>query len=126
MIGADGQFEGTALLRYNGKIPTSTDVDEASGTIEASMAPLNRTDTLVELAGLKALTKSRAETAADLKLTLGGYAARLDEFPADVVQEACRRWGNRETFFPAWAELLAECQQLVRWRRLTAEVLRVE
>ena len=120
VIGADGQFEEARLLGYGGKVCPNAD---AAGMIAASMVPLSRADTLKELAGLKALTKSRAEQGADLKLMLAGFAARLDEFPADVVLEACRRWGNRETFFPAWAELRAECQQLVRWRWLTAEAL---
>jgi hypothetical protein len=73
-----------------------------------------------ELYRLRMLTAGQDKTDFDLQATFRFYAADLEEqrYPADVVRSACRRWARRGTFWPALAELIAECDALVRERRI--------
>jgi hypothetical protein len=58
----------------------------------------------------------RARDGVDVELMAGAYTERLARYPADVVTAACDAWADREQFWPAWAELKAECDKRMRGR----------
>lgn len=93
------------------------EVQEAARQTARMLEAAPRDVVLAKLAELWALTKQRGTDADDMKLMLGAFGSRLMEYPEDVVREACDRWGRREKWWPSWAELKAECDQLVKWRR---------
>lgn len=62
------------------------------------------------LAMLDAITASRRRDVATAELALAVYAAKLSQFPADVVHHALLE--TSWTFFPALAELEEECERL--------------
>jgi len=62
------------------------------------------------------MTVHRRRDDDDVAMLAVGFIERLARFPADVVERACDRWIEREEFFPAWAELRAEIDKLMRGR----------
>lgn len=61
----------------------------------------------------------------------GVYTSRaqaLYEFPADVADHACKRWGRAHKWYPSKAELLDQCREIVADRRalLSAVMLAIE
>ena len=68
-------------------------------------------------------TKSRKEDGGDMRARTKLYAHDLQDYPADIVVETCRRWAESETFFPGWAELRDGLEWRVRKRRLMLEAL---
>lgn len=39
------------------------------------------------------------------EMMMAGYAARLSNYPADIVEYVLEKWPNSNKFWPAWAEL---------------------
>jgi hypothetical protein len=76
-----------------------------------------------EACATKALTLLRARTA--YRSTSGGdphiigkaYADLLADYPADVIEQACRNWVGISKWWPAWFDLKRECD-LLCMRRL--------
>ncbi len=101
-------------------------VQSASQMLNEALAPAPKEVILKALARLKLSTNARNQDGDDARFQRAVYVEELAEFPADVVVEACRKMARLEDWFPPIGKLRAECQQLVRWRRLTAEVLRAE
>ena len=83
-------------------------------TAEA-LAPASRNLVIQALKKLRERTNSRPS--ADPAFTIAVYGEDLMAYPPDVVLEACDRVGHREHWWPSWAELKAEADQLVRWRK---------
>ena len=120
--GADGQFEDAALVRYEGYPDCVTDGDRA--VLDAAMVPATDQQIIPMLAMMWERMSRPASQGDNLKMKFAGTARDLQrEFPADVTMEALERILRRETWFPSWAILLAECQRLNRWRRITREAL---
>lgn len=69
-----------------------------------------------KLAELRSLTAHGRKNDDDAELMAAAYIARLAAYPADVIVAACDAWADRETFWPAWADLKAECDKRVRGR----------
>ena len=51
------------------------------------------------------------------KLMMATYLEDLEDVPADVLDNACRKWRRRQKFWPTIAELLELCEPEARERR---------
>jgi hypothetical protein len=126
VVASDGQFESCAAIDV--EVRAGADPREAAGLlsiIEAACQPDDgATVATRELAKLRRMTVSRASDDDDVGLMAAAYIDELSEYPPDVIEAACTRWRNRERWFPAWAELKAECDRLVRGRRDLRSALR--
>jgi hypothetical protein len=71
------------------------------------------------------LTKSREPDAMDLRLMIEAFCDELAEFPADVVDTACRKWLRAEKWWPSLSELRDRCQRATRWRSSLRQALAV-
>ena len=100
-----------------------TGAEEAIAVLEALNAPAGQSECAVELGRLTVLTKARSEDRDDTKFRLGVLADELASYPLDVVRGACRHWTKYRTFFPAWAELRALCEERVLKRRCLLSAL---
>lgn len=121
----DSDFD--ELLGYH-PIPVETDDGRAKTEIiiaafDEVLKPAPKESIFKILARLKISTGSRNQDDADARLERRVYVDELTEFPLDVIDEACRKWARREKWFPSVSEIRAECQQLVRYRRLTRDAL---
>lgn len=96
---------------------------EARNMISEFLLPAPKAVILKALAKLRLSCISRAQHDDDSKLQRAVYVDDLQEFPADVVKEACTRLGRTEDWFPPLHKVRDECQHLVRWRRATAKAL---
>jgi hypothetical protein len=122
----DSDFSG--LIGYDPIEPRADEgramMAEALAALDDLLVPASPDVVYKALARVAISTCHRSEDGPDAKFQRAIYAQELREFPADVVVEACRNWSRREKWWPAVAEILAECQKLVRWRRRTRDALR--
>lgn len=103
--------------------PPAGDVHSALETLRKAMAPAPTRVIASEIARLRVMTKSRAESDEDLQLMAAAYVEELAAYPADVVIDACRTWARREKFWPAWHELQEMLDRRVKKRRAMLEAL---
>lgn len=126
VIASDGQFDHSVAVGI--EVRAGADPREVAGllaVIEAACQPDDgATVATRELAKLRRMTASRASDDADVGLMAAAYIEDLSEYPPDVIEAACTRWRNRERWFPAWADLKAECDRLVRGRHDLRNALR--
>lgn len=78
----------------------------------------------LELGRLRLATIGRQVSVDNLEAWLIVCGDELEQYPPDVVRCACRKWVRREKWTPAVAELVEECERLVRSRRLMELALR--
>jgi hypothetical protein len=122
-IGDDGQFNSEFCGYEVAPDCPLADLESALAIVDATMTPADAPVIATELAVLRALTKSRAEDEAIEKLAATALMSRLQDYPADVIVEACRRWTDGNTFFPSWAELKDSLDWRMRKRRRLKEAL---
>lgn len=91
---------------------------ELVAVLEDACLPAHPDMVTKELARLKAGTVGRAMDGIDMEAWLIVVGDELEEFPADVIRGACRKWLRREKWTPSVAELVDECQRLGRRRKL--------
>lgn len=89
--------------------PAAVPAIEAEIARLSMVAPATADQLRAALGKLRLMTKAAKGSQDDLVVTLQIYAAELRQFPGVVALEAIRRWGDREIFWPAWAELRAVC-----------------
>jgi hypothetical protein len=94
----------------------------ARGLVAETLKPAERPLIADELAKLRLRTKS-SDPPEFLNAQLNLYADDLAEYPADVVVDALRSWGRRETFWPSAAELIGECDRRVLRRKRLRDAL---
>jgi hypothetical protein len=99
-------------------------VGKALAAFENLCAPSRDDLAARKLLELRALTVHRAWNDDDVELMAGAYASRLAWYPPDVIVAACDAWADREEFWPAWAELKAECDKKMRRRLQIRSALR--
>lgn len=92
-------------------------VVEGARLTAAALAPASREVVIKALNKLRTRSVVRPEDSSSARLTVVTYSEDLMAYPADVVIEACDRVGRRERWWPAWSDLQAECDQLVKWRK---------
>ena len=105
-----------------GEIPRN-DAEDALKTLRELDRPAPSDFCMKELARLKMLTKSAKADGDDTKFQLAVMAEELSEYPMDAVKDACRDIAKRSTFFPAWVELKALCDESVLKRRCLIRAL---
>jgi hypothetical protein len=118
---ADDPYADLPVIAYDISDDAPRDVLDQVITIAGlAMVPAPNEFIIGELYRLRMLTAGQNKTDFDLQATFRFYAEDLEEqrYPADVVRSACRRWARRGTFWPALGELIAECDALVRERRI--------
>lgn len=115
---SDGQFDYAAIADVVVRPGAdSHELDRLEATFAGWCEPMGPRAALKLLGQLAALTQRRAHGEIDDEIAAAAYAERLGDYPADVAERACDVWANRETWWPAWAELRAECDRLMRGRR---------
>jgi len=120
VYGFDSEFVGYSLAAV---AMNRSEVDDARSIVEAALAPADPSFVRIELARLRASTKARTESTADLAMILQVLAEECATYPADVVQHALRQWARREVWFPSLAELRDELQRRSKRRRALRECL---
>lgn len=116
----DGEYSET-VLRYG---PASFADRPLLDLIEVSCRPAPADVVTVELARLKAGTVGRSMDGVDLEAWLTVLGDEIEEFPADVIRAACRKWLRREKWTPSVAELREECNRLFRPRAMMRDAMR--
>ena len=84
------------------------------------MTPMERNEIVKALGRLKVLTVltvARGAGETDLTLQLAAYAAKLADWPADVVREVLATQPRISKWWPAWAELEERLRELAAPRR---------
>jgi hypothetical protein len=100
----------------NWPIPTPDDIAAALDLVNATLKPCPPAVVKRELTWLRAVTVSREATTEDWLLRLTAYAEELVRYPEDVVIATVRHCGRTNRFWPALAELMSECNSLMRRR----------
>lgn len=93
------------------------DIHKALELVEATLSPCSPDVIRRGLAWLRAATISREATPEDWRLRLAVYAEELARYPEDAVVAAIREYGRANRYWPALADLIAECNKLVRERK---------
>jgi hypothetical protein len=115
------------LIGYSLKRPVSASAMEAARALaSAALEPMPQPEIVKELARLRAVTKSRAETETDHEATYLVLAEELAEYPPDVIRTAFRQIARRAAFFPSLSEMVDACQPLTHKRRCIARALGLE
>ena len=107
--------------------PTAADLaalDAIEAELEPWLEPTPRATAVKVIQALRQRTAGRTPDEGDTLLMLDEYARAFADYPEDVLREAARRWSRRERWFPAEADLRAECDRLMAPRRRLAEGLR--
>ena len=100
----DSEFEG--LQRYEDLPPPikpeGTAIYEAArNALDTVLVPAGADVVIKLLARLKLSTDSRSLDAVDIEAQLVVYGDELQQYPIDVVTEACEKWARREQWWPA-------------------------
>ena len=75
------------------------------------------------LARLRAVTAHRKTDGMDAEAWFTAVADELENYPADVVRQACRDDGREEKWLPSLKDLILRCDRAVRYRRLLRKAL---
>jgi len=90
-------------------------------TVRQAMTPAETAQIEEWLAELSVLVVRRPDDEFGDALRLTAYAQRLADYPADVARAALLE--HRWKFWPAWEELAAVCDKLVKARRVMLHAL---
>lgn len=85
------------------------DAEKARKILDALEAPAPRQMIIEALTMCAALTAQPKEDSGGAELRFHGMAARLAEWPGDVVLSALHHWPTRNKWFPTLSEIIAEC-----------------
>ncbi len=120
--GVNREFLGFKLLR------PIADQDRSSALtlVKRSLSPMAQDELTRLLVAMRAMTRTKAETAELVDLQLEVYAQKLTEWPADVVRALLCRWPEQNSFWPTWHECLTFMDPLTRKRRALLEVLEAD
>lgn len=125
VYGADGQFDGVIVSGATFSLAcTAETIEMAIAVLERSSRPGGTTLATKALTVLRAKTAARAGGLADQHLTGQAYAEELALYPADIIDQACRRWADNSRWWPAWAELKQECERMAAKRRAEHRALK--
>ena len=91
---------------------------ELDHELRQALIPADSAYVTKELARLKIATVGRKMGDVDLEAWLEVAGEELERFPCDVVRAACRESVRREKWTPSVSELVARCEEMVRYRRL--------
>ena len=119
VYGFDTEFLGYSLAAA----VMHRDLTTARNSVEVACTPAKASFVRMELARLRASTKSRVQPGDDLAMILQVLAEECQDYPSDVVQHALRGWAKREMWFPSLAELRAELQRHGKRRLALLECL---
>jgi len=78
---------------------------ELQERVDLLSRPAQPGEILKELTKLKAKTKMRATDATEAKTIIAAWGEELSEYPIWAIRRACKAIADRDTFFPAWAEM---------------------
>jgi hypothetical protein len=124
--GNDGQFEAnypTALAVRDDADPA--EVDALLDDFESLCATDDGSVAAREITRLRAMTAhGRDGEDANTEITAMVYMEDLSEYPPDIIVAACKACRDRDKWFPAWADLKAECDKRARGRRDILDALR--
>lgn len=98
-------------------------VSAALQALDEALEPAPKASIIKALVRLRLSTNSRAQDADDARVQNAIYADELAEFPWDVIEEALRKLARLEDWFPPISKVRDQCQELVRWRRVTRDAL---
>jgi hypothetical protein len=113
IYGSDGQFDGSVVdgAKLIGEHDEAT-LRIAIAAAARALQPGGIELAMFELGTLRSKTISRKTDDGDAHLTGRAYGEVLAVYPADVIRGACREWADGSKWWPAWAELKAECDRL--------------
>lgn len=124
-IGSDGQFDRLVIDRVD--VRDGADPRELAGlriAFEKLCEPMGAQAATAALTQLATVTVRRQHGFEDDAMAAAAYATLLAEYPPDVAQGACKAWARQEKFWPAWAELQAQCDRLMAGRSAIRHALR--
>ena len=91
--------------------------------VDKSLTPITSAECQKALAKLRLMTKVRAESTEDIRLTLTFYAEELRRYPGDVVRKVLSTQANMSPWWPAWSELKDRLDLYTRKRKKLHEAL---
>ena len=110
-LDAEGQWDGR-LVGFKGAEPTP----DARQMVAELTAPTDRETVAPTLQAMAEGMPSQGSSATAIRVWMELVWMAVDEFPADVIQQAAKALVRREKWRPTPAELRAECQWLGRKR----------
>ena len=130
------KWKGETRFPKDGASYTLTTGLKVDGTPEQKAQALKLVETsskaasdkylMMGLTEMGAITARKADGDAVNQVTFRALAKRLEEYPADVALTAVRHWPDKSKWFPTWCDLKAECEALMRPRRILEAALRRE
>jgi len=99
---------------------TRAQLEQDLGHLDRACTPASPADVALQVAKLRARTKSRAEGEREGKFMAEVMIDDLGKYPLDVVTWACEYWvdgGAQAKWFPSWPELRELCERRVDGRR---------
>lgn len=106
--------------------PDLGEAAQALAIVAQTCRPVTATQALNALTRCFAVTKGKRDDEIDIKATLAAMVDGLAEFPADVVNDACRAYARCNVFRPSLAELRDLCwtrfraRENLRWKLQSA------
>lgn len=101
----------------------SPDLSQALILVKRSLMPMSTREAVRLLGRIKAKTRRRTESDADIITQINVYAEDLADYPADVVRYVLHDWADDNDFFPTWAELVRVLRLWSKRRRALRDVL---
>jgi hypothetical protein len=110
---ADGEYEARVIDRA---IVTG-DHDEATlraalAAVDAACQPGGERCATLALTLLRSRTAHRSTSGGEPHVIGKAYAELLAEYPADVIDQACRGWAGISKWWPTWFDLKTVCDRL--------------
>jgi hypothetical protein len=116
---------GPVLIDYDLYDDVPRDLlEQAIVIVGLAMAPAEHEFIVGELTRLRLVTAAQDRADEDLHAAFVFYAEELADYPADIVSSACRQLARSQTFWPALAELVSLCNQLLLDRRILQRALK--
>lgn len=107
-------------------ISPTPDFDRAHQILRSALQPAPRIELAKAITAMGMLTANKAGDEVSLDLRLEAYVQKLSGYPADVALSAVNGWSEKSKWWPAWAELREECENLMIQRRQMLAALEYE
>ena len=110
---ADGEYEARVIDRA----VITGDHDEATlraalAAVDAACQPGGERCATLALTLLRSRTAYRSTSGGEPHVIGKAYADLLADYPADVIDQACRHWAGISKWWPAWFDLKTVCDRL--------------
>lgn len=93
------------------------DAKEYLRLVYAGCEPSPKDEVMKEVYAMSVAMARRKDQDDDYKMMVAVYAEDLQEFPLDIVRDACKGIRKTKTFFPTLSEICDGCRERFAFRR---------